>query len=184
MPDMLRAMAAMIAGLTAAMAFGLAPQASAAPKFTDAIAPIGNLGDTLHVRFGDFAADVTVHDVVPTDVPPGWGWNGSPRWRATGGPWKAPITVHVISAPNPYQLSISTTFSGVTPYADAYTAKHTDAPDALETALLNAPPGSTVNGAVYWDVYRGLVTNVVMLNPQTGTHLAQWNIWQPGTPLP
>ena len=74
--------------------------------------------------------------------------------------------------------------NGVTPYADAYVAKHTDAPDALETALLNAPAGSTVNGAVYWDVYRALVTNVVLLNPQTGKHLAQWNIWQPGAPLP
>ena len=94
------------------------------------------------------------------------------------------MTVHVISAPNPYKLAIATTFSGVTPYADAYAAKHTDAPDALEKALLNAPPGATVNGGVYWDVYRALVTNVVMINPQTGAHLAQWNIWQPGAPLP
>ena len=59
-----------------------------------------------------------------------------------------------------------------------------DAPDALESALRNAPPGSTVDGAVYWDVYRALVTNVVLYNPQTGVHLAQWNIWQPGAPLP
>ncbi|MGJ6124934.1 hypothetical protein QN239_20420 [Mycolicibacterium sp. Y3] len=181
---MLRMMSVVLAGLTAVMAVGLAPAAPAAPPAAAPITPIGNLGDTLHVQFDDFAADVTVHDVIPTDVPPGWTWNGSPRWRATGGPWKAPITVHVLSAPNPYKLAIATTFSGVTPYADAYTAKHTDAPDSLETALLNAAPGSTVNGAIYWDVYRGLVTNVVMLNPQTGTHLAQWNIWQPGTPLP
>jgi hypothetical protein len=69
-------------------------------------------------------------------------------------------------------------------YADAYEPKNTDAPDALQYALQNAPPGTTVNGAVYWQVYRALVTNVVLLNPQTGTHLAQWNIWQPGAPLP
>jgi hypothetical protein len=54
----------------------------------------------------------------------------------------------------------------------------------LQYKLLNAPPGATVDGAVYWQVYRALVTNVVLLNPQTGTHLAQWNIWQPGAPLP
>lgn len=167
----------MVSVLTAA-AFLTPPAAVAADT------PIGNLGETLRVEFEDFVADVTVHDVVPVPVPPGWGWNGSPRWRAQGGPWRADVTVHVISAPNPYKLAIATTFSGVTPYADAYVAKHTDAPDALEKALLNAPPGATVHGGVYWDVYRALVTNVVMINPQTGTHLAQWNIWQPGTPLP
>ncbi|MGW0158442.1 hypothetical protein ACWDUN_03870 [Mycobacterium sp. NPDC003323] len=160
------------------MAVGVAPPATAAET------PIGNLGETLRVEFDDFVADVTVHDVLPVPVPPGWGWNGSPRWRAQGGPWRADVTVNVISAPNPYKLSIATAFNGVTPYADAYASKHTDAPDALEKALLNAAPGSTVKGGVYWDVYRALVTNVVMINPQTGTHLAQWNIWQPGTPLP
>ena len=146
--------------------------------------PIGRLGETLRVEFTDIVADVTVHDVLPSEVPPGWGWNGSPRWRAQGGPWRAPVTVHTIQAPNPYKMAIAFTFNGVTPYADAYTSKHTDAPDALETALQNAPPGSTVNGAVYWDVYRARVTNVVLLNPQTGRHLAQWNLWEPGTPLP
>ena len=81
-------------------------------------------------------------------------------------------------------MALAFTFSGVTPYADAYVSKHTDAPDSLEHALTNAPPGSTVDGAVYWQVYRALVTNVVLLNPQTGEHLAQWNLWQPGAPLP
>jgi hypothetical protein len=174
---MTRLLSMLIAAMTM-LAVGVAPPATAADT------PIGNLGETLRVQFQDFVADVTVHDVLPVPVPPGWGWNGSPRWRAQGGPWRADVTVHVISAPNPYKLSIATTFSGVTPYADAYASKHTDAPDALEQALLNAPPGSTVRGGVYWDVYRALVTNVVMINPQTGTHLAQWNIWQPGTPLP
>jgi hypothetical protein len=153
-----------------------------APASADAA--IGNLGDTLRVNYDGIVADVTVHDVVPSDVPPGWTWSGSYRWRAQGGPWKSNVTVHVIQAANPYQLATAFTFDGVTPYADAYISKHTTDPNALEAQLLNAPPGSTVNGVVYWDVYRGLVTNVVLLNPATGTHLGQWNIWQPGDPLP
>ncbi len=167
------------AAMTAVAGFLAAPHAAAVDD-----TPIGRIGDTLRVELNGIVADVTVHDVLPSEVPPGWGWNGSPRWRAQGGPWRAPVTIHTIAAPNPYQMALAFTFNGVTPYADAYVSKHTDAPDALETALLNAPPGSTVNGAVYWDVYRALVTNVVLLNPQTGRHLAQWNLWQPGTPLP
>jgi hypothetical protein len=161
-----------------AVGIGIAPPAAAAGI------PIGNLGDTLRVEYKGIVADVTVHDVLPTDAPPGYTPTGSPRWRDQGGPWRAPITVHVIQTPNPYIASIAFSFSGVTPYADAYAQKNTDAPDALTTALQNAPAGSTVDGAVYWQVYRDLVTNVVLLNPQSGTRLAQWNIWQPGTPLP
>ena len=148
------------------------------------VTPIGNLGDTLRVEFKGIVADVTVHDVIPTDAPPGYVANGSPRWINQGGPWKALVTIHTIQAPNPYAMAIAFAFDGVTPYADAYAPKNTDAPDALQYALQNAPPGSTVNGAVYWQVYRALVTNVVLLNPATGTHLAQWNLWQPGAPLP
>ncbi|MGB8407733.1 MAG: hypothetical protein WCE30_27075 [Mycobacterium sp.] len=166
-----------VLGTLVAVAALLAPPASA-----DTV--IGNLGDTLRVNYESIVADVTVHDVVPSDVPPGWTWSGSYRWRAQGGPWKANVTVHVIKAVNPYQLATAFTFYGVTPYADAYVSKHTTDPDALETQLLNAPPGSTVNGVVYWDVYKGLVTNVVLLNPATGTHIGQWNMWQPETPLP
>jgi hypothetical protein len=155
-----------------------------APPAAARDAPIGNLGDTLHVEFQDIIADVTVHDVLPSDVPPGWGWNGSPRWRAQGGPWRANVTIHAIKVPNAYKMAVAFTFYGVTPYDDAYVSKHTDDPTALDTVLLNAPQGSTVTGGVYWDVYRGLVTNVVLLNPKSGEHLAQWNIWQPGEPLP
>lgn len=144
-------------------------------------APIGRIGDTLRIQyedeaFGKIVADVTVHDVVPAEIPPGWAWNGTPRWRAQGGPWRANITVHPISVPNSYIMAASVTFDGVTPGADAYAAKHTDAPDTLDLALTNAPAGSTVNGGVYWDVYRGLVTHVVMLSRNTGVHLAQWNL--------
>lgn len=158
--------------------------ATVVPSAAAEDSPIGNIGDTLRVEYKGVVADVTVHDVVPTDPPPGYAPTGSPRWRNEGGPWKANVTVHVISAPNPFITSVQWAFNGVTPYADAYLPKNTDAPDALSTALGNAPPGATVSGAVYWQVYRALVTNVVLINPQTGTHLAQWNIWQPGTPLP
>jgi hypothetical protein len=164
--------------LLAALAGFMAPPASAEGT------AIGNLRDTLRVEFKGIVADVTVQNVIPTDPPPGYAATGSPRWINQGGPWKAPITIHVIEAPTPFAMAKAFSFNGVTPYADAYQPKNTDAPDALQYALLNAPAGATVNGAVYWQVYRALVTNVVLLNPQTGEHLAQWNIWQPGAPLP
>jgi len=173
----MRWLVSLIAAMTVVAGF-VAPEAAAE------VNPIGNLGDTLRVEFKGIVADVTVHDVVPTDAPPGYTPTGSPRWRYEGGPWKALVTVHVVQAPNPFITSIAFSFQGVTPYADAYAPKNTDAPDALQYALQNAPPGATVDGAVYWQVYRALVTNVVLINPQTGTHLAQWNIWQPGAPLP
>ena len=172
--------ALMFTAVVAAVAALVAPPTAWAES-----APIGNIGQTLRVETDNgIVADVTVHDVLASDVPPGWGWNGSPRWRAQGSPWRAPVTVTTIAAPNPYAMALAFTFNGVTPYADAYVPKHTDAPNRLEAALRNAPPGATVDGVVYWDVYRALVTNVVLLNPATGTHLGQWNIWQPGVPLP
>jgi len=48
--------------------------------------------------------------------------------------------------------------------------------DDLQRALQNAPAGSTVSGAVFWDCYRDLVSNVVLLDKATGYHLAQWNV--------
>jgi len=155
-----------------------------APPATADLMPIGNLNQTLRVEFKGVVADVTVHDVLPTPPPPGYTPTGSPRWRDQGGPWRAGVTVHVIQAPNPFVTSLLFAFHGNTPYGDSYAPKNTDAPDALTTALRNAPAGSTVSGAVYWQVYRERVTNVLLINPQTGTQLAQWNIWQPGTPLP
>jgi hypothetical protein len=174
---MRRCLVLLIAAL-AAVAGIVTPPASAEGS------PIGNLGDTLRVNFNGIVADVTVHDVIPTDAPPGYRPNGTPRWINEGGPWKGLVTVHIIQAPTPYAAAKDFAFDGVTPYADAYAQKNTDAPDELQYALRNAPPGATVNGAVYWQVYRALVTNVVLLNPKTGEHLAQWNIWQPGAPLP
>ena len=157
---------------------GVAPQASAE------VNPIGNLGETLRVEFKGIVADVTVHDVLPTDPPPGYTPTGSPRWRDQGGPWKARVTVHVIQAPNPFITSIAFSFDGVTPYADAYAPKNTDAPDALQYALQNAPPGRPSTAPCTGRSTATLVTNVVLINPQTGTHLAQWNIWQPGPRCP
>lgn len=177
--SMFTAMALVVGTAAVSVSMVTAPTASA-----DDLMPIGNLGDTLRVEFKGIVADVTVHDVIPTDPPPGYAPTGSPRWRDQGGPWKSNITVHVIQTPNPHALAVTFSFNGVTPYADAYQPKKTDAPDALQYALLNAPAGSTVSGAVYWQVYRALVTNVVLLDPPTGLRLAQWNIWQPGTPLP
>ena len=181
MPGMSRWFALVVCMLTALpVATGLAAPHAVA---TDG-PPIGRIGETLRIEDNGIVADVTVHDVLASEVPPGWGWNGSPRWRAQGSPWRAPVTITTIQAPNPYALTLAFTFNGVTPYADAYPPKHTDAPNALEHALRNAPPGSTVNGDVYWDVYRALVTNVVLTDTKNGQHLAQWNLWQPGTPLP
>ncbi|MBS9532054.1 hypothetical protein KIH27_00445 [Mycobacterium sp. M1] len=171
---------ALITSITSVLAVLTVPVAHATPTTTPE-APIGRIGDTLRIQyedeaFGKIVADVTLHDVVPSEIPPGWGWNGAPRWRAQGAPWRANITVHPISVPNPYIMAASVTFDGVTPGADAYVSKHTDDPTSLDAALTNAPQGSTVSGPVYWDVYRGLVTHVVMLSRTTGLHLAQWNL--------
>ena len=174
------AITGLLAILTALVAPVTTSTAGATPTTTPD-APIGQLGDTLRIEYdseayGKLVADVTVHDVAPVEIPPGWGYNGAPRWRAQGAPWRANVTIHPITVPTPYTLAASITFDGVTPGADAYVAKHTDAPDALDAVLVNAPAGSTVGGGVFWDVYRGLVTNVVLLSRVDGMHLAQWNL--------
>jgi hypothetical protein len=114
-------------------------------------APIGHLGDTLRVDTGKILADVTVSSVQPVDPPPGFGYN----------------RVGV-----PFQMLTDFTFDGVTPFADAYKSRPSDAPDALT----NAPAGSVVRGGVYWEAYRDPVSNVVLLDKKTGVHLAQWNL--------
>ncbi len=67
-------------------------------------------------------------------------------------------------------------FKGVTPTGDAYEPRNSDAPDALQYAILNLPAGATANGGVWWDCYRDLVSNVVLVDKKTGIHLAQWNV--------
>ena len=67
-------------------------------------------------------------------------------------------------------------FRGVTSTGDAYLPRNSDAPDALQYAMQNAPQRSTVGGRVFWDCYRHLVPTVVLINPRTGEHLAQSNV--------
>lgn len=168
MPGMRRPFVLMIAGLAVLAGVLVTP----APKAAAATA-IGRLGDVLRVDYMNVVADVAVTSVDLVDVPPGFGRPPlGPRYQV----YRANVVVHVIKAPNPYITSLFFDFNGVTPIADAYKQRNTDAPDALQYALQNAPPGSTVTGGVWWDVYRDLVTNVILLDKVTGTHLAQWNL--------
>lgn len=165
---------------TFALVVGLlitAALAAAGPAAAVGDAPIGRLGDTLRIETENgIIAEVTVHDVAPTAVPPGWTWTGHPGYREAGGPWRAGVTVHIVQTPTPYAAATRLTFNGIAPGADAYVSKHTDAPDQLETLLTNAPAGSTVTGGVYWHVYRQNVIVVVARDTVNGEHLAQWNL--------
>ena len=143
------------------------------PSALAAAGPIGRLGDTLRVQDGDLVADVTVLSVEHSDIPPGFGNPPRPPRQQV---WKAKVVVQAVRVPNPYQMAVSFVFNGVTPTGDAYQPRNTDAPDALQYGLQNAPQGSTVGGYVFWDCYRDLVSNVVLTNKQTGEHLGQWNL--------
>jgi Domain of unknown function (DUF1942) len=146
-----------------------------APPASAGDTPIGHLGDTLRVTDadGNIVADVTVVNVLPSDIPPGWGY--PPRWPRQE-VWRAQIAVTAVSVPAPYSMSSRFAFRGVTQTGDAYVARNNDAPDALQAALLRAPQGSTVAGGIWWDVYRDLVSNVVLIDAKTGYHLAQWDL--------
>ncbi len=136
-------------------------------------APIGRLGETLRVEFKGIVADVTVHDILPSDVPPGFGYPPrAPRYQV----YRANVTIRAVEMPVPYAIGVSFVFKGVTPTGDAYEPRNSDAPDALQYAMLNVPAGATVNGGVWWDCYRDLVSNVVLVDKVTGFHLAQWNV--------
>ena len=158
------------AGLLAALsiaAFFSAPAAHAGDS------PIGRLGDTLRVEFKGIVADVTVSNLAPSPIPPGFGYAPRPPRQQV---WRVQVTVNAVQVPNPFIMSRAFSFRGVTPTGDAYQARTTDAPDDLQFALQNAPQGATVGGGVWWDCYRDLVSNVVLINPQSGFHLAQWNV--------
>jgi hypothetical protein len=136
-------------------------------------APIGRLGETLRVELMGVVADVTVHDILPSDLPPGFGYPPrAPRYQV----YRANITIHVVKTPAPYAVGLAFSFKGVTPTGDAYEPRNSDAPDALQSAILNMPAGATVTGGVWWDCYRDLVSNVVLVDKKTGFHLAQWNV--------
>jgi hypothetical protein len=144
-----------------------------APAAGAAETVIGRMGDTLRVEFLGIVADVTVLAPVPSEIPPGFGYPPrSPRRQV----WKSQVVVQAKQMPVPYAMGVSFWFRGVTPTGDAYEPRNSDAPDALQHGLLNAPAGSTVTGWVYWDCYRDLVTNVVLIDKKTGVRLAQWNM--------
>lgn len=161
-----------LTALVSALTLSVAP-AGALPKEKTLQAPIGRVGDTLRVQFNDYIADVTVVSVTPSDIPPGWGNPPRPPRQEV---WRANVVVQVIQAPTPATLAVSLSFRGVTPTGDSYEPRSTDAPDELRAALLNATPGTTVGGAVFWDCYRDLVSNVVLLDKKSGLHIAQWNL--------
>jgi hypothetical protein len=156
----------LLAVLVIAAAF-VAPSASAVD------AAIGRIGDTLRVTDDNIVADVTVINVLPSDIPPGWGY--PPRWPRSQ-VWRAQIAVAAVDVPTSHSMAPKFVFHGVTQTGDSYVARNTDAPDALQYALLNAPQGATVVGGVWWDCYRDLVSNVVLMDAKTGYHLAQWNL--------
>lgn len=138
-----------------------------------AVSPIGRIGEPLRVEFEGLIADVTVASVEPSPIPPGFGYPPRPPRNQV---WRANVVVHTIRVPVPYAMAITFQFRGVTPTGDSYEPRNTDAPDALSAALTNAPAGATVTGGVWWDCYRDLVSNVVLIDKITGQHLAQWNL--------
>ncbi|HWS93931.1 MAG TPA: hypothetical protein VN306_16020 [Mycobacterium sp.] len=151
----------------------------AAPVAGAGDTPIGHIGDTLRVDTGKYIADVTVSSVAPCDPPPGFGYtrSGVPVKSFPGSTVdRADVTIRAIRVPNPFIMATDFSFDGVTPFADAYKPRPSDAPDALDNVLVNAPNGAVVRGGVYWDAYRDPVSNVVLLDRQTGQHLAQWNL--------
>ncbi|BBZ04903.1 hypothetical protein MCHIJ_43400 [Mycolicibacterium chitae] len=143
------------------------------PTAAAADIPIGRLGETLRVQNGDMIADVTVRSIVPSEIPPGFGYPPRPPRHQV---WKAEVVVQAVQVPNPYALATSLVFNGVTPTGDAYQPRNSDGPEALKNTLNNAPQGSTVAGFVYWDCYRDLVSNVVITDKTSGIRLAQWNV--------
>src|ERR1700739_1953899 len=144
-----------------------------APSASAGDAPIGRLGDTLRVTDGTIVAHVTVGNVLPPDTPPGWGY--PPRWPRSE-VWRAQIAVTAVAVPSAHSMAPKFAFHGNTETGDSYVARNTDAPDALQYALLNAPQGSTVAGGVWWDCYRDLVSNVVLIDAKTGERLASANL--------
>ncbi|WP_156664757.1 hypothetical protein [Mycobacterium sp. 852002-51057_SCH5723018] len=149
-----------------------------APRARAGDAPIGHIGDTLRVDTGTYVADVTVSGVAPVDPPPGFGYTREGTFRGFPGSTvdRADVTVRAVRVPNPFIMATTFSFDGVTPYADAYKPRPSDAPDALDNVLVNAPNGAIVRGGVYWDAYRDPVSTVVLLDKKTGYHLAQWNL--------
>ncbi|MGE2734173.1 hypothetical protein [Mycolicibacterium vaccae] len=135
--------------------------------------PIGRLGEPLRVEYKGLVADVTVNSVLPSPVPPGFGYPPrAPRYQV----YRADVTITPVKLPTPYAMGITFAFRGVTPTGDAYEPRNSDSPDALQFGMQNAQVGRTFTGGVWWDCYRDLVSNVVLLDRISGTRLAQWNL--------
>jgi hypothetical protein len=157
--------------LVAAMA--VAAGLTAAPA-SAVDAPIGRLGETLRVQFKGLVADVAVTSIDPSDVPPGFGYPPrAPRYQV----YRANVTITPVQLPTPFAMAITFQFRGVTPTGDAYEPRNSDAPDALQYGMQAAQVGRTFSGGVWWDCYRDLVSNVVLIDKITGQHLAQWNVY-------
>jgi hypothetical protein len=152
--------------------------AAPVPRAWAGDAPIGHIGDTLRVDTGTFIADVTVSGVAPCDPPLGFSYTREGTYKGFPGSTvdRADVTIRAIRVPNPYIMATIFSFNGVTPNADAYKPRASDAPDALDNVLVNVPNGAIVRGGVYWDAYRDPVSTVVLLDKKTGYHLAQWNL--------
>jgi hypothetical protein len=135
--------------------------------------PIGRLGETLRVQFKGLVADVNVTSIDPSDVPPGFGYPPrAPRYQV----YRANVAITPVQLPTPFAMAITFQFRGVTPTGDAYEPRNSDAPDALQYGMQAAQVGKTFSGGVWWDCYRDLVSNVVLIDKITGEHLAQWNV--------
>ena len=137
-------------------------------------APIGRLGETLRVQFKGLVADVAVTSIDPSEVPPGFGYPPrAPRYQV----YRGNVTVTPVQLPTAFAMAITFQFRGVTPTGDAYEPRNSDAPDALQYGMQAAHVGKTFSGGVWWDCYRDLVSNVVLVDKITGQHLAQWNVY-------
>ena len=103
----------------------------------------------------------------------------APSYQVRG---SAQITVHADRRrPIRTPMAIAFPFNGVTPYGRRLRAKqHRRTRRAAVRAAERAAGGDGQRRRVWWDCYRALVSNVVLLDTLTGQHLAQWNIWQPG----
>ena len=158
---------ALLTATLAALGGLLAPSASAATI------PIGRIGEPLRVEFKGLVADVTVNNILPSPVPPGFGYPPrAPRYQV----FRADITITPVQVPTPYAMAITYQFRGVTPTGDAYEPRNSDSPDALHFGMQSARVGQTFTGGIWWDCYRDLVSNVVLIDKISGVHLAQWNV--------
>src|SRR3954462_7620053 len=94
--EMGRFLALLFAALTISGAVFAAPAAAVD-------APIGRLGEPLRVELIGVVADWTVHDIQPSEVPPGFGYPPrAPRYQV----YRANVTIHTVKMPVPYAIGL------------------------------------------------------------------------------